>query len=949
MIILVYFILTLFSCFMFMQGSESSSDYCLAFVRHDDPALQVQACDQLPDLLTIRSIKFTSPQLITPAEKASIAVMLTGCVYKNNLILAVELLKRKNIFGSITLKILSIEENVYDIIIETRLFLAVSEVAIHGFLLGKERLISLYGLRSGDEFSLIKHRDGINQITQWFNSQGYFAVQITDKLTFGSDESVCIDLSIRTGKQYSIKGVNVALSGDLTSECIQPLKQKLEKFLRRKLHRSYYSQSRVDEQILAIKNYLNKQGYVYLHIHCKAEPNSDTHTLFLLFEIAVHQKKRFELLGCSEVHRTALQESLHSFNAIASIIPLDILTEEMIRCYKSWGYTGTKIAFSEEKDVIYFVFDEGLPLQFRVNTIEFEPDFANEYKHIFTDYISQSSISHQTYRQLKLEILQRLRDLGFWDARVVTGAETSANNIHDVTLKIVAGQQRIINSISFTHFKDLATHDYFSSINHESTIPLSMHMLQEQAKYIDTYLQQKGYLYAKAKPVLISQENCTMLEWTFEGVTEPIRFGKVFIEGRQTCVEQCIRHELLFKENDLWNPGLLYGSYQKLMALDIFDDVSIQPVYDATQCLNKHCSIKYTLAKPFEARIRGGLLLVGQNLEYTTATAKLGGNFHWRNVSNRSDHLTINADYSRYKRDVVLRYYQPWFMDWPVQHSYELYSTRYSQALTPGSKFNLYDLYQNGALSALKIVRENWNVGIDVGFETMQLECISYELAQKINFEPRLVGVQVPYVFSEATLFGQQLDNKINPHNGYYGLLTAKAMCPVSLKDGAFLRLLGEAALFIPLGSWTLALRGRMGHIFYQTFPRIMPSERFYLGGAFSLRGYMTDLVPPVNYVDKTGCPFPVPVGGKSMINTNIELRIPLARILSGALFTDIGLLSPTAWYQMRISDIHAGSGFGLRIETPVGPLRFDVARKWRADVLGQGLWRWYITLGYPF
>src|SRR5207253_11145192 len=50
-----------------------------------------------------------------------------------------------------------------------------------------------------------------------------------------------------------------------------------------------------------------------------------------------------------------------------------------------------------------------------------------------------------------------------------------------------------------------------------------------------------------------------------------------------------------------------------------------------------------------------------------------------------------------------------------------------------------------------------------------------------------------------------------------------------------------EQSFFFPLKSWVVATRIRAGHIFFKDFKNVMPMERFYLGGANSLRSYDTD------------------------------------------------------------------------------------------------------------
>ncbi len=86
--------------------------------------------------------------------------------------------------------------------------------------------------------------------------------------------------------------------------------------------------------------------------------------------------------------------------------------------------------------------------------------------------------------------------------------------------------------------------------------------------------------------------------------------------------------------------------------------------------------------------------------------------------------------------------------------------------------------------------------------------------------------------------------------------------------------------------------------------------DEFLVGGADSLRGYKEDRFP-----------------GERMVLWNNELRIPFTEALQLVAFVDAG----DAW-QGQFADefgdsafqLHFGYGLGIRVVTPIGPLRLD-------------------------
>lgn len=113
-------------------------------------------------------------------------------------------------------------------------------------------------------------------------------------------------------------------------------------------------------------------------------------------------------------------------------------------------------------------------------------------------------------------------------------------------------------------------------------------------------------------------------------------------------------------------------------------------------------------------------------------------------------------------------------------------------------------------------------------------------------------------------------------------------------------------------------------------------SERFFGGGARDLRGFGFEEAGPQILVprrdsngdvvkDGNGNTIKVlsPLGGNAVLVLSNEVRFPLWGPIGGVLFADTGNVF------MRVRDIRPENitqtvGFGLRLKTPIGPVRFD-------------------------
>ncbi len=85
------------------------------------------------------------------------------------------------------------------------------------------------------------------------------------------------------------------------------------------------------------------------------------------------------------------------------------------------------------------------------------------------------------------------------------------------------------------------------------------------------------------------------------------------------------------------------------------------------------------------------------------------------------------------------------------------------------------------------------------------------------------------------------------------------------------------------------------------------------------------------------------------MLNASVEVRFPLFKGLSGAIFEDVGLLADNPYSLSSRSGVLAATGFGLRYDTPLGPLRFDVGWKLPSRQRFDRSYAWFLTFEHMF
>ena len=158
-------------------------------------------------------------------------------------------------------------------------------------------------------------------------------------------------------------------------------------------------------------------------------------------------------------------------------------------------------------------------------------------------------------------------------------------------------------------------------------------------------------------------------------------------------------------------------------------------------------------------------------------------------------------------------------------------------------------------------------------------------------------------------------------------------------RPARFLKYLGQHFVYRRIGRIVLASAVRLG-LANPFGGELLPTERFFAGGGNTVRGYAQDSLGPVGSLG-------APLGGNALVILNQEVRFPLVWRLSGVGFVDAGNVFRSV-RDISLRELGVGTGFGLRIESPVGLVRIDYG--WALGrTAGEPRGRFFLSLGQAF
>ncbi len=450
----------------------------------------------------------------------------------------------------------------------------------------------------------------------------------------------------------------------------------------------------------------------------------------------------------------------------------------------------------------------------------------------------------------------------------------------------------VITAVSFEGNSVYKSDDLSSHMKTKAGETLNFKTLQDDIQAINDLYHKNGYSIARVADVSTDPKTKTLKVKIIEGVIESIA-----LDGNLATRDYVILREIDTRPGDILNEKLLAKDLRRVFNLGFFSELT--PNFEPGSSPEK-------------------IVLVLKMKEAKTNTINFGGGYGERegwfgfvdtslnNLFGTGHGTMVRAQWGTTITTYQLKYYYPWFM---TDYFGPRAALTYRVWNTSGP-----DVYGVEVQDALRI---GWDVALSRPFAEYFSHSLSLGSETVIPIEDSTVTNAVTFEQYSSDFIGYNIsydtrDFWMNPTEGMFHTISIKKGWKKTNNITTNYTKLGlELNDFIKLGvNQVLAFHTGTG----AGYGDVPLGELYWCGGANTVRGYF---------------PSEAVLGVRKLI-FNLEYRYTFNEMFQGVAFYDFG----NAWGEVidgtasggapDFSQFMSGRGVGLRLNTPMGPIRLD-------------------------
>ncbi len=486
-----------------------------------------------------------------------------------------------------------------------------------------------------------------------------------------------------------------------------------------------------------------------------------------------------------------------------------------------------------------------------------------------------------------------------------------------ITIKIKEGKKYLVGNVTVQGNKDILEEDILAKI--KECVPgkvFSQEAMKQDVVNIQGLYFDRGYISAHVQEATSLNSYTGRTDITYNIIENQIAYvDKIKIRGNIKTKDVVIRRELRIKPGDRFDGEKLRRSKERLYNLGFFDeqqgiafDTEDTAISDKKDLI---VDVKETKTGAFS--FGGGYSTVDEFMGFFEVEQK---NFDWKNFpyfTGGGQNLKFRASLGTTTDSYTLSFTEPWVFDYPVSFGFDLYKQGRSRESDIGYGYD--EDVTGGDLRLGKEISEYVKADLKYRYDLIDITNISEDATNDLKKEYGQNSIS-------SLQFGltyDRRDSALDPTKGDFLSGSVETAGGPFFGDKDFLKFFGRGSHYIPMfrGS-VLEFRGRVGFAdTYGDSDTLPIYERYFAGGAYSIRGYHERKIGPIDPVSKD------PLGGESMFIGNVEYTYPIYNFFKLAAFCDTG----NVWKNLNdfgSDGLKSGVGLGIRVKTPIGPMMLD-------------------------
>ncbi len=522
-----------------------------------------------------------------------------------------------------------------------------------------------------------------------------------------------------------------------------------------------------------------------------------------------------------------------------------------------------------------------------------------------------------------------------------------------ITYHIEEGEQYTVGEIDFAGDLLFSKSELYAGVKIKDNGIFAVDVMQKDIAELQAKCGDLGYAFANVNPRYSFHEKEKKVDLVFEFEKgSKVYFGTFNVVGNSKTRDKVLRRELKITEGELYNETRKRISQENIQRLGFFDEVNFKtstPPEKPDQ-LNIDIVVK--------ERNTGQLQLTAG---YGNAQGfSLGGSVQQNNFRGLGQTLGARIDATKNRQDYSLSLTEPYFQDTRWSAGFDLFYIENKERRD-------YDILKTGAA-----VRFGHPILNDNTRALVRYKIDKSDLYANKNTDPFIFPLETAQGITSSATLTLEYDTRNDRFSPSKGIFTDVSYERAGLGGDLRFQEFSSHFRFFQNLFWDVVWRNNLTYLNLQNIDgdRDVPfTERFQLGGAYTLRGFGSGSVgrrvqsnfhynqsfdvtspfylPPTISDDERRRRSNLIFGGTTEVLYQTEIQFPLIKEagLTGVLFYDIGQAEDQITRSQFMSDI----GIGFRWQSPLGLLRFEWGWPLTRDELDRDTVNFEFSIGPPF